>query len=88
MKKTIIFGSIGVALIAVLAWFGAKNSKNPIEYETEQAFKTNIVRKTVATCKVVPLEEAAIKPKVSGISIVCPVCHRNPVCLMQPVHQL
>lgn len=67
MKKTIIFGSIAVALIAVLAWFGAKNSKNPIEYETEKPFKTNIVRKTVATGKVVPLEEAEIKPKVSGI---------------------
>ncbi|MGV8946999.1 MAG: efflux RND transporter periplasmic adaptor subunit [Lutibacter sp.] len=67
MKKTIIFGSIAVALIAILAWFGAKNSKSPIQYETEKPFKTNIVRKTVATGKVVPLEEAEIKPKVSGI---------------------
>ncbi|NLP57887.1 efflux RND transporter periplasmic adaptor subunit [Lutibacter sp. B1] len=67
MKKKIIFGSIGVALIAVLAWFGAKNSKSPIQYETEKPFKTNIVKKTVATGKVVPLEEVEIKPKVSGI---------------------
>lgn len=67
MKKTIIFGTIGVALIAVLAWFGAKNSKSPIEYETENPFITNIVRKTVATGKVIPLEEVEIKPKVSGI---------------------
>jgi len=67
MKKTLIFGSIAIALIAVLAWFGMKNSKSPIQYETEKAFKTNIVRKTVATGKVIPLEEAEIKPKVSGI---------------------
>lgn len=67
MKKTLIFGSIAVALIAVLAWFGAKNSKSPIEYETEKPFVTNIVKKTVATGKVIPLEEAEIKPKVSGI---------------------
>ncbi len=67
MKKTIIFGTLGVVLIAVLAWFGAKNSKSPIQYETEKPFKTNIVRKTVATGKVVPLEEVEIKPKVSGI---------------------
>ncbi len=67
MKKTIIFGSIGVALIAILAWFGAKNSKSPIQYETDKPFITNIVRKTVATGKVIPLEEAEIKPKVSGI---------------------
>ncbi len=67
MKKTLIFGTIAIALIAVLAWFGAKNSKSPIQYETEKAFKTNIVKKTVATGKVIPLEEAEIKPKVSGI---------------------
>lgn len=67
MKKTIIFGSIAAALIAVLVWFGVKNSKSPIQYETEKPFKTNIVRKTVATGKVVPLEEAEIKPKISGI---------------------
>jgi HlyD family secretion protein len=67
MKKTLIFGGIGLALIAVLLWFGAKNSKSPIQYETEKAFKTNIVKKTVATGKVVPLEEAEIKPIVSGI---------------------
>ena len=67
MKKNIIFGSIAVLLIAVLLWFGAKNSKSPIEYETETAFITNVVKKTVATGKVVPLEEAEIKPKVSGI---------------------
>jgi HlyD family secretion protein len=67
MKKTIIFILIGGGLIAVLAWFGVKNSKPPITYETETAFTTNIVRKTVATGKVVPLEEVEIKPKVSGI---------------------
>ncbi len=67
MKKILIFGSIAVALILVLVWFGIKNSKSPIQYETEKPFKTNIVRKTVATGKVVPLEEAEIKPKVSGI---------------------
>lgn len=67
MKKTIIFGTIAVLLIAVLVWFGMKNSKSPIQYETEKPFKTNIVKKTVATGKVVPLEEVEIKPKVSGI---------------------
>jgi len=67
MKKTLIFGGIGVALIAVLLWFGAKNSKNPIQYETGKASIENIVKKTVATGKVIPLEEAQIKPKVSGI---------------------
>jgi HlyD family secretion protein len=67
MKKKLIFGSIIVALIVVLVWLGKKNSKSPIQYETEKPFKTNIVRKTVATGKVIPLEEVEIKPQITGI---------------------
>ena len=67
MKKKLIFGSIIIGLIVVLVWLGKKNSKSPIQYETETPFKTNIVRKTVATGKVVPLEEVEIKPQINGI---------------------
>jgi len=67
MKKTIIFVTLAVLLVAVLVWFGIKNKKSPIQYETEKPFVTNIVKKTVATGTVVPLEEIEIKPKVSGI---------------------
>ena len=67
MKKKIIFGVIAVAFIFVLIWFGKMNSKSPISYETETAFKTNIIKKTVATGKVTPLEEIEIKPQISGI---------------------
>ena len=67
MKKKLIFGSIIIALIAVLVWLGKKNSKNPIQFEVEKPFKTNIVRKTVATGKVIPLEEVEIKPQITGI---------------------
>ncbi len=66
-KRTIIFIVLGIALVAVLIWFGKKNSDSPIEYTTETAFTTNIETKTVATGKVIPLEEVALKPKVSGI---------------------
>jgi len=67
MKKIIIFSLIGIALIAVLIWFGKKNSKSTVAFETETPFKTNIIRKSVATGKVVPLEEIEIKPRISGI---------------------
>ena len=67
MKKKIVFSIIGIAFIAVLLWFGKMNSKSPIQYETEKAFVTNIVKKTVATGKVTPLEEIEIKPQISGI---------------------
>lgn len=67
MKKIIIFGSIVVALILVLIWFGKKNSASPIKYETEKAFITSITKKSVATGKVTPLEEIEIKPQITGI---------------------
>jgi len=67
MKKTIIFSIIGLALVAVLVWFGKMNTKSVITFETETAFKANIVKKTVATGKVIPLEEVEIKPQISGI---------------------
>lgn len=67
MKKKIIFGIIALAFVAVLIWFGKMNSKSAITFETEKPFKTDIVKKTVATGKVVPLEEVEIKPQISGI---------------------
>ncbi|MEO0470033.1 MAG: efflux RND transporter periplasmic adaptor subunit [Bacteroidota bacterium] len=44
-----------------------KDQEKPILYETEQAFKTDIVEKTVATGSVVPRKEVEIKPQVSGL---------------------
>ena len=58
MKKILIFGSIAVALILVLIWFGKKNSASPITYETEKAFKTTIIKKSVATGKALIFEFA------------------------------
>jgi len=69
MKKVIFIG-IAIALIGVLVWFGKKNSKTVEEFETETAFKTNIVRKSVATGTVIPLEEVEINTQdASALSI-------------------
>lgn len=67
MKKVLIFGGIAIVFIAVLIWFGKMNAKSPVVYETEKAFKATIVKKTVATGKVTPLEEIEIKPQITGI---------------------
>jgi len=67
MKKKIIFGLIALAFVAVLIWFGKMNSKSVVSFDTEKPFKSNIVKKTVATGKVTPLEEVEIKPQISGI---------------------
>ena len=67
MKKTIIFSIVGIAFIAVIIMFAKKNRQPNEVFETEMAFKTTIVEKTVATGKVIPLEEVEIKPQISGI---------------------
>ncbi|MDT0551741.1 efflux RND transporter periplasmic adaptor subunit [Urechidicola vernalis] len=67
MKKILIFGTIAVLLIVVLLWFGKKNKASVIEYTTDKLITATIENKTVATGKVVPLEEVEIKPNISGI---------------------
>ena len=66
-RAKIILGIIVLFFAAALVWFGMKNKKNIIQFETETPFKTTIVKKTVATGKVTPLEEIEIKPQITGI---------------------
>jgi HlyD family secretion protein len=66
-RAKIILGIVLVLFVVALVWFAKKNNKSIVLYETETAFKTTIVKKTVATGKVVPLEEVDIKPQISGI---------------------
>jgi len=66
-RAKIILIIIAALFIAALIWFGKKNQKSIVEYETETPFKTTIVKKTVATGKVTPLEEIEIKPQITGI---------------------
>jgi len=66
-RAKIILIVIGVLFMAALIWFGKKNKKSILEFETEKPFKTTIVNKTVATGKVTPLEEIEIKPQITGI---------------------
>ncbi|PIB27480.1 efflux transporter periplasmic adaptor subunit [Maribacter sp. 4U21] len=70
MKKSIT----RIILILIVVLFGGamyylyqKNTEDPIVYETEQASKKTIVKKTVATGSILPLEEVLIKPNISGV---------------------
>ncbi|WP_108866481.1 efflux RND transporter periplasmic adaptor subunit [Aquimarina aquimarini] len=70
MKK--FFKILLVVLLVVALGFSGKylidsNSKSPIVFTTEKAFRTSIEEKTVATGKVVPEDEVQIKPQISGI---------------------
>lgn len=70
MKKAIGIVA-GVLFLAVLAWTGVvlykKSQAKPVVYATATPVRTDIVRKTVATGSIVPRQEVAIKPLVSGI---------------------
>ncbi|MGB5378051.1 efflux RND transporter periplasmic adaptor subunit [Muriicola sp.] len=65
--------TIIILLIIVLAFGGSmiylyqKNAEDPVVYETAQAEMRTIIKKTVATGSILPLEEVLIKPNISGV---------------------
>jgi len=70
MKRALkILGGLIVLSIFVytIYFLYQKSQAKPIEYETTQPLKTEIIKSTVATGSVVPRKEIMIKPKVSGI---------------------
>jgi HlyD family secretion protein len=70
MKKVfgILLGLGFVALVVVTALFLYRKSQTkPVVYQTASPAYSDIVRKAVATGSVVPREEVAVKPLVSGI---------------------
>lgn len=44
-----------------------KSQEKPVIFETTSAFKTDIIKKTVATGSIKPRKEVEIKPQVSGV---------------------
>ena len=70
MKKVlkIVIGLIILVVFAgTIVYLYRKSQAKPVVFETTNAQVTNIVKKTVATGKVVPRKEIEIKPQVSGI---------------------
>ncbi len=70
MKKSIT----RIILLLIILLFGGamyylyqKNAEDPVVYETEQPTKQTIIKKTVATGSILPLEEVLIKPNISGV---------------------
>lgn len=71
MKKTfriILIITIVGLFIGFFVYLAMKEKKPEVSYEIKTPFKTNIIRKTVATGSIVPRKEIEIKPQqVSGI---------------------
>jgi HlyD family secretion protein len=62
-----------ILILIVLSFGGAmyylykKNAEDPVVYETEKPSNQTIIKKTVATGSILPLEEVLIKPNISGV---------------------
>ncbi len=70
MKKSvtrIILFLIVIAFGGSMYYLFQKNNEDPIVYETQEASKQTIIKKTVATGSILPLEEVLIKPNISGV---------------------
>lgn len=70
MKKyfKILIGVIFLGLFGYTIFFLYQKSKpKPVVFQTKNPYISSVVKKTVATGKVVPRKEIEIKPKVSGI---------------------
>ena len=70
MKKSVtifVLIFIVVSFSAAMYYLYQKNAEDPVVYKTEKASIQNIVKKTVATGSILPLEEVLIKPNISGV---------------------
>lgn len=70
MKK-IFLALVGILILAMFVgttvFLYRKSQEAPVVYQTATPFYTDIVRKTVATGKIVPRKEIAIKSRVPGV---------------------
>lgn len=70
MKKFIWFvtlGLIAAVFIGTAVFLYNKSQEKPVVYQSDDVFRTTIVKKTVAVGKVIPRREVEIKSQVSGV---------------------
>ena len=70
MKKSVtifILAFIVVSFSIAMYYLYSKNAEDPVVYKTEKPIRKTIIKETVATGSIVPLEEVLIKPNISGV---------------------
>jgi HlyD family secretion protein len=70
MKKIIkwlVLGVLGVLFVGTLVFLYRKSQAAPVTHQVEAPAKMTIVKKTVATGKVIPRREIEVKSQVSGV---------------------
>lgn len=70
MKKfftIIIVIAIFLSFIGTAVFLYKKSQEKPVVFETDKAFVTDIIKKTIATGKIIPRRDVEIKSQVSGV---------------------
>ncbi len=65
--KWIVLGLIAVLFVGTLVFLYRKSQAAPVVYQVEAPARMSIVKKTVATGKVIPRREIEVKSQVSGV---------------------
>ncbi len=65
--KFILLGVIAVIFIGTLVYLRQKSQDKPVVYQLDTPARMTIVKKTVATGKVIPRREIEVKSQVSGV---------------------
>src|SRR2546426_3374567 len=78
-KRCILFGSIGLILLLIIALIIASKRDKPVPVTTEKAVRKTILQTVSATGKVQPETEVKISPEVAGEIINLPVEDGMPV---------
>ena len=65
--KYIILGVIALVFVGTLVFLYRKSQQAPVVYQVDSPARMSIVKKTVATGKVIPRREIEVKSQVSGV---------------------
>ena len=65
--KWLILGVVAVIFIGTLIFLYRKSQDKPVVYQLDSPVKMAIIKKTVATGKVIPRREIEVKSQVSGV---------------------
>jgi HlyD family secretion protein len=65
--KYVVLGVIALVFVGTLVFLYQKSQQAPVVYQTDAPARMTIVKKTVATGKVIPRREIEVKAQVSGV---------------------
>jgi HlyD family secretion protein len=65
--KWVVLGVVAVVFIGTLVFLYRKSQDVPVVYQIDSPAKMTIIKKTVATGKVIPRREVEVKAQVSGV---------------------